>query len=188
MPSPTLKLFKAVTKGKTSLSSTTSGTPLPPSSSPHDEFRRVSMLLSLLAAINSYGRQVIPPTVVLPSANDPESTSTLWLEPSDELASAPPQHPLPQRQAKNLINVMTNSIGVLMTRHHEILAVTATLPESQTGDLGCIKFFALPNPQRPRIGRSAGSHWDKDPQSHYMFESNGKSSLTTVLADPWFQL
>lgn len=150
------------------------------------EFRQVSMVTSMVASINSDGRQVI-------ESPEPFITSLERTQPIYRLAM--------------------NGLAILLVRNNEVVAVTThgSTPRCSDADISppaanlqglaeqelepitdfeyakmkIVGFIVLPNPKRsPELPRM----WKDNPEAHYAVMSSGKSSWKAVSQNPWCQM
>jgi len=143
---------------------------------PTDEFRRVTVLLSLLAGINHRGRQVA--TVESPD----------WM-----IASL--ERNLPPRR------LALNAFTILLVRGHEAVAV-ATANHDISKDLGSghsprgssLHILAMQEPapiaeaEHAPADRSSHDHWNTNPDAQYMVLPRGTSAWKAVSKDAWSQV
>jgi hypothetical protein len=146
------------------------------------------MLLSLLADINSGGRQVMG------ESPEPMITSLERTQPIHRLAM--------------------NAVAILLICHNEVVAVTTLdhgisigpvtslalnlldlaeqeakpMTESDYTKAGILGFLVVPNPERPRPTQALPEVWKKHPTAQYMAVPLGKSSWKAVQENQWSQM
>jgi hypothetical protein len=162
------------------------------------EFRRLTMLVSLLTSINSDGRRV--------TSESPELMITSL-----------------EGRTQPIRSLAMNTLAILLIHHHEVVAVTATtpdhtstfsnrsdsdapmpiasnmqdlakqeanpIPESKYAEAGIMDFIVTSNPERPK---SFQDHlpdiWKNHPTAQYMVVPPGRSSWKVVKISAWSQV
>jgi hypothetical protein len=179
-----------------------SSEPVKENASVFAEFRQVTVMLSLLAAINSGGRQVL-------DSKPYEADRNFDAMPAS-LERTQPAHRL----------VMT-ALSILLVRNNEVVAVTAAtdlgpgpetfnhratsppdsnlqdlasreaslLPESDLAKPGLVDFIAVRNPEWFNESNNSplAKIWKDNPNAQYMVLPTGTSRWEVVLNDAWSQ-
>jgi hypothetical protein len=161
---------------------------------PFEESRRLTNVLTLLADINTGGRQVTT------QSPDPMITSLERTQPAHRLA--------------------INGLAILLVHKNEVIATTTPdsnyyqnsvfrddsmrpasdlqslaiqeadpIPESVYDYVRIVDFIVLPNPERPKpSSKQPDSIWGKTQDGDYMVIPPGKSCWATILITPWSQV
>jgi hypothetical protein len=162
------------------------------------EFRRATILMSLLAAINSEGRQVL----------DYEEYQT------DRNFDAIPAS---LERTQSVDRLVSTALSMLLVRNTEVVAVTAAaglepgivdpqdtsppdtnlhnlamhesspLSEADLARPGLVDFIAVRNPEWDAQGSSSVKTWKKHPNAQYMVLPQGTSRWEAVSKDVWGQ-
>lgn len=164
------------------------------------EFRRVTLLMSVLAAINSDGRQVL------------DSAEYQAHHTFDGIPGS-------LERTQSVHRLVTTALAILLVRNNEVVAVTSigpqarstsadhqdTLPhdtnlhelalreasprsEADLSKVGLVDFIAVRNPQWVSGSENAEStmkYWKNNPEAHYMVLPPGKSHWDVVSKDSW---
>jgi hypothetical protein len=164
------------------------------------EFRRATILMSLLAAINSEGRQVLDPENYQADRNFDAIPASL-------------------ERTQPVHRLVSTALSMLLVRNNEVVAVTTVAdldpgildpqgtspPDNNLHDLamretsplseadlarpGLVDFIAVRNPEWDKeLKQSSGSPvniWNENPNAHYMVLPQGTSRWEAVSNDPW---
>jgi hypothetical protein len=164
------------------------------------EFQRATILMSLLAAINSEGRQVLDSEKYQADHNfDTILASLEWMQPTDRLVSTA----LSMLLVRNNKVVAVTTVADLEPRivdpqgilppdtnlHDLAMRESSPPPEADLARPGLVDFIAVRNPEWDKESKKSSGLsakiWKENLRAQYMVLPKGTSHWEAVSKDPW---